>query len=157
SLGVVLFELLTDSLPYEAETPTKVVLRHLHDPVPDPRVVAPYRDIPDDLAAIAMRALAKRPEDRFATSGEMAGALRAVRDRPRSATSAALSCAGCGVDNPLGMRFCGGCGTPLRGVTPTPPGRHARSRSSDRFSSLPTNLRPLVGRKAELDLVLEAR
>ncbi|MDW8247659.1 MAG: serine/threonine-protein kinase, partial [Sandaracinaceae bacterium] len=50
SLGVILFELLTDRLPYPDENPTKVLLRHIRDPVPDPRVVAPGRGIPDALA-----------------------------------------------------------------------------------------------------------
>ena len=36
ALGVVLFELLTGHLPYIDDTPTRVVLRHLNDPVPDP-------------------------------------------------------------------------------------------------------------------------
>ena len=47
ALGVVLFELLAEQLPFIGETPTKVVLKHISDPVPDPRVVAPYREIPD--------------------------------------------------------------------------------------------------------------
>src|SRR5262249_53607890 len=41
SLGVVLFEMLTGRLPYIDSTPTKVVLRHIHDPIPDPREIAP--------------------------------------------------------------------------------------------------------------------
>src|SRR5690606_4782557 len=44
-LGVVLFQLLTGHLPFEAESPTQVVMMHLTIPVPDPRQVAPDRHI----------------------------------------------------------------------------------------------------------------
>ncbi len=46
SVGVVLFELLTtDQLPFLGDTPTDVVLRHIQEPVPDPRTIAPSRGI----------------------------------------------------------------------------------------------------------------
>ena len=41
SVGVILFQLLTGRLPYEADSPTHVVMMHLTIPVPDPRQVAP--------------------------------------------------------------------------------------------------------------------
>ncbi|HEY5375335.1 MAG TPA: serine/threonine-protein kinase, partial [Polyangiaceae bacterium] len=46
SMGVVLFQLLTGRLPFEADSPTQVVMMHLTIPVPDPRQVAPERNIP---------------------------------------------------------------------------------------------------------------
>jgi serine/threonine-protein kinase len=58
SVGVLLFELLADRLPYLDDTPTKVVLQHITAPVPDPRAVAPVRQIPAALAAVCMRSLA---------------------------------------------------------------------------------------------------
>src|SRR5690606_9321265 len=107
------------------------------------------------LAAITMRALSKRPEDRFASSGEMAAALRAERERLKAPAREALRCDSCGVDNPTGMRFCGGCGAPL-GVC-APLSEPARARRSDRYSSRPADARPMVGRKELLQRIAEAR
>ena len=45
AVGVILFQLLTGRLPFEAESPTQVVMMHLSIPVPDPRQVAPERNI----------------------------------------------------------------------------------------------------------------
>ncbi|HSC86959.1 MAG TPA: serine/threonine-protein kinase, partial [Polyangiaceae bacterium] len=45
AVGVILFQLLTGRLPFEGETPTQVVMMHLSVPAPDPRQVAPRREI----------------------------------------------------------------------------------------------------------------
>jgi hypothetical protein len=74
ALGVVLFEMLTGRVPYEAETPMAVVLKHITDPLPLPRTLDP--SIPESVEAVILRALAKNPDDRYATAGEMAVALR---------------------------------------------------------------------------------
>src|SRR4029078_6927233 len=47
--GVILYQLLTGRLPFEAESPTQVVLMHLSLPPPDPATVAPEREIPEGL------------------------------------------------------------------------------------------------------------
>lgn len=49
AVGVVLFLLLTGSLPFEAESPTQVLLNHLSMPPPDPRTTRPERGIPTGL------------------------------------------------------------------------------------------------------------
>ncbi len=157
SLGVVLFELLTDQLPFEDETPTKVVLRHINDPVPNPAEAAPHRGVPDSLVHVTMKALAKEAEDRFQTAEEMAQAINeAVEEASRAKKPSTIACRSCGQDNPGHMRFCGACGARLGGTapeidlsqvekevepeqprTPTDPGRHAT--------------RKLVGRSGELE------
>ncbi len=118
ALGVVLFELLTDQLPFEDETPTKVVLRHINDPVPNPAEAAPLREIPDSLVQVTMKALAKRADDRFQTADEMAQAIKeAVEQAARKkAQTAVVACGSCGADNPTTMRFCGSCGARLGGT-----------------------------------------
>ncbi|MEM9863456.1 MAG: protein kinase [Myxococcota bacterium] len=147
ALGVVLYELLADRLPFEDETPTKVVLRHIHDPVPDPRTAAPHRGIPDALAQITMRALAKDRNERFQTAREMAAALRMTREALAAKNVARIPCPACGAENPVGMRFCGSCGARLTGTMATPPSGIAH-RSS--FRPTTESVRPLVGREAEL-------
>src|SRR5215831_5103919 len=63
STGVVLYELLTGHRPFEAEAPTAVILKILKDePTPIEQFAA---GLPPQLIATVMKALAKRPEDRF--------------------------------------------------------------------------------------------
>jgi serine/threonine protein kinase len=52
AVGVILYQLLTGHLPFEADSPTQVVLMHLSKPPPDPRKVAPERQIPEALVDI---------------------------------------------------------------------------------------------------------
>jgi serine/threonine protein kinase len=59
AVGVILFQMLTGRLPFEADTATQVVLMHLSIPAPDPRQVAPERNVPDELAKVVAKALAK--------------------------------------------------------------------------------------------------
>src|SRR5690606_36823063 len=115
ALGVVLYELLTERLSFIADTPTKVVLRHIYEPVINPRELAPHRDIPEWLVAIALRALEKDRNDRFQTAEEMKLALIEERERLRYHYSA-LVCSECGSENPPDVRFCGSCGTQIKKV-----------------------------------------
>lgn len=152
SLGVVLYELLADRLPFEDDTPTKVVLRHLSDPVPDPREVAPHRFIPDALAEICIKALQKKREARFQSAEEMADAIRQVRSALET-KSEAVECPSCGASNPPKMRFCGSCGARIgqkRTVsTPAVPLRATFRPAADES-------RPVVGRVRALDTFVEA-
>ena len=75
SLGVVLYQMATGRPPFQAETPPAVMVKHLHDPLPPPRQF--NADIPFRLETVILKSLAKRPEDRYATAGEM---VRTVKD-----------------------------------------------------------------------------
>ncbi len=74
SLGVVLFELATGRVPYAAETPLGLVFKHIHDPLPLPRKLAPA--LPEAVERVILKALAKRPEDRFQRMSEFVQALQ---------------------------------------------------------------------------------
>ena len=75
SVGIVLYEMLTGRLPFEAPTMSALLLAHVESqPVP-PSLRAPAQHIDPGLDAIVMRALAKRPEDRFADAPAMARAV----------------------------------------------------------------------------------
>jgi serine/threonine-protein kinase len=78
--GVMLFEMLTGRVPFEGRTPIASMTAHLLEPVPSPRAARPDRGISPALDAVVMRALAKSPDDRYATSRTLAEALSAARD-----------------------------------------------------------------------------
>ena len=63
ALGVVLYELVTGNKPFTADTPMAVMIKQVHDPLPDPRNFVP--DLPEELYKLLLKALAKDPADRF--------------------------------------------------------------------------------------------
>lgn len=77
SLGCVAFFTLTGRTPFEGASPFDVVSKHLNQPPPRVRDVAPGT-VPDALAAAVERCLAKEPRDRFATMDELDAALAGV-------------------------------------------------------------------------------
>ncbi|MBX3060109.1 MAG: protein kinase [Anaerolineae bacterium] len=78
ALGIVLFEMLTGELPFTADTPVALLLQHMQATPPPLTAKAPH--IPPDLELVLMQALAKDPENRYATAGQFAAALqRAAR------------------------------------------------------------------------------
>ena len=74
--GVVLFECLTGRVPFEAETTWALVAKHLEEQPPDPRTF--NADVPVELAAVILKAMAKTPADRYATAAEMHDALARI-------------------------------------------------------------------------------
>ena len=80
SLGIILYEMVTGSVPFTAETPLAVLFKHISDPLPPPSLVKP--DIPASIEQVLLKALAKDPKDRFATATEfMAAWSRALETR----------------------------------------------------------------------------
>ena len=75
ALGVMLYEMLAGVLPFQADTPVALLHQHVATPPPPLRERVP--GIPRSLEKIVMRALAKNPDDRFATAGEFADTLEA--------------------------------------------------------------------------------
>ncbi len=79
SLGVVLFELLTGRLPFEADTPLAAASRRM---VADPPPLTAYRrDIPLPVQEVVLLALRREPDERFADATEFAQALRWSREQ----------------------------------------------------------------------------
>ena len=79
SLGVVLYEMLTGRLPYEADDLIATAMKHINEPAPHPREANPA--VPEDVDALVVKLLAKEPEDRYASAAELAEDLRGIRDR----------------------------------------------------------------------------
>jgi len=77
SAGLLLFEMLTGTVPYEGETAVSVAFRHVHEDVPPPSSRAP---VPPALDALTVRATRRDPGARPADAGAFLAELRDVRD-----------------------------------------------------------------------------
>ncbi len=73
SLGAVAYYLLTGRPPFTADSPMKVMIAHIRDPVTPPSQLRP--ELPADLEAVVLRCLAKEPDDRFPDAPSLARAL----------------------------------------------------------------------------------
>jgi serine/threonine-protein kinase len=153
AVGVILFLLLCGRLPFEGDSPTQVVLMHLTMSPPDPRQVAPQRNLPDKLVEVCLRALSKEPSARFANAEEFSRALLESLEMPAldsGGSGEIILCPACGSPNMIRQKFCGECGArlgspsnnpePTRRTEPPPP--HLAPRTAD--------LLPLKGRSADL-------
>ena len=69
SLGIVLYEMLTGQVPFTGDAPVEIAMKHLTAIPEPPSKLRP--DVPHDLDAIVMRALAKDPDQRYASAEEM--------------------------------------------------------------------------------------
>jgi eukaryotic-like serine/threonine-protein kinase len=101
SVGVVLYEMLTGSVPFTGDTPVEIAMKHIST-VPEPPS-ARRPEVPEDLDMIVLRALAKDPDERFQTAEEMDAELGriaaglGVTDATADAATAVL--AGSGVSD----------------------------------------------------------
>jgi serine/threonine protein kinase len=75
SLGIILYEMLTGHLPFDAENAIGIAMQHIHSSPPSPWDYNP--DLPARAVAVVMRALEKDPEQRYRDAAELAGALSA--------------------------------------------------------------------------------
>jgi serine/threonine protein kinase len=82
AMGVMLFEMLSGRPPYEADSALTLMMMHLNDPIPNPSDLR--TDVPPQLAAVVIKALAKECELRYQTAAEMARDLHNVEALPLS-------------------------------------------------------------------------
>ena len=73
ALGVLVFHMLAGRPPFEGDSPSRVMFLHLTEPPPNVQELRP--DAPEDLQTVLEKALAKRPEERFATTQEFVEAF----------------------------------------------------------------------------------
>ena len=76
SLGVLLFELFTGRLPFDADSLVALALKHAQEPPPPLRSIRP--ELPPALESIVLRCLEKQPSARFASPADIAFELRAL-------------------------------------------------------------------------------
>ncbi|GIK31065.1 MAG: putative serine/threonine-protein kinase PknB [Armatimonadota bacterium] len=80
-VGVILFHLLTGRMPYHAEHPVALAMKHISEPIPSTRSINP--SVPVALDRVVQRALAKNPEERYQTAAGLLSDLRMIRDALR--------------------------------------------------------------------------
>lgn len=78
SLGVILYELLTGKLPFDAKQPIDFIQLHVNAPPIPLSKRRPEVKFPEGLEDVVMASLAKKPEDRYASAAEFAAALESV-------------------------------------------------------------------------------
>lgn len=81
SCGVLFYELLTGTPPFRGSS-SQIMYQVLHDTPPGPSTLAIEQPPPERFNAIVARALARRPEDRYASAAQMRAALLEVAGRP---------------------------------------------------------------------------
>ncbi len=77
SLGIVLYQMLTGSVPYSGSTPFQVLMKHTNDALPDPRLLNP--SLPGEIIQVLQGALAKDPQRRFQSAQALGRAVQQVR------------------------------------------------------------------------------
>ena len=77
SVGVVLYEMLTGKVPFEAESPTAVSMKHVNEPPRPPKGLNP--EIPEGMNALVMKLLSKKAEARHTDAGELVEDLERLR------------------------------------------------------------------------------
>jgi len=73
ALGIVLYQMCTGQLPFNAATPMGIAIKHASEPLPSPRAINP--NIPEKIGMVLIKALEKRPEDRYASARELSQAF----------------------------------------------------------------------------------
>lgn len=74
SLGIVLYQMVVGRVPYEGTTAMRIINKHIHEPPPLPCSLRP--GLPKTVEQVILKALAKRPVDRYQHAGDLAKALR---------------------------------------------------------------------------------
>ena len=85
AVGVVMFELLTGDLPYVGTNQQELALAHIREPIPNVGELRP--GVPDRLAKLIYRAMAKDPRDRYRDADQMGNILGKFRNQARDMTA----------------------------------------------------------------------
>lgn len=83
SLGIMLFEMLTGTVPHKAETPLATVVKRINEPLPSPRNLNP--EIPESVEQVLLKALAVTPAERYNSAGALAQSLETAFEQVSTA------------------------------------------------------------------------
>lgn len=78
SLGIVMYDMLTGTVPFDGENAVSVAMMHMNEDVPAPSLVNPH--VSPMMDAIVLKAAARRPEDRFSSADELIEALNSLEN-----------------------------------------------------------------------------
>jgi serine/threonine protein kinase len=78
SLGIALYEMLTDHTPFDADTPLAILMKHVNEPLPLPSTIG--ITIPAPFERVLLKVLSKDPNDRYQTATDMAQAVRSAAE-----------------------------------------------------------------------------
>ncbi len=81
SMGILMYELLTGSLPFRGENAVEIALKQLKDPIPNIKEKLP--DVPNSIVNIIKRSTAKNPKNRYVDAREMLDDLKTAMDDSR--------------------------------------------------------------------------
>lgn len=142
SVGVLLFEMLTGELPFEADSPVSVAIKQIQSIPRRPRELNP--DIPEALEEVTMRAMQKDADRRYHSAAEMLRDLDAFRRDPHAALQRQPETE----EEPVRMRTpsTGGNGAPSGGRAPAKgaPQKRARQYDDDRPVVTKTPVLPIL-------------
>jgi serine/threonine protein kinase len=83
SLGVIIYQMMVGRVPFQEDSALSTIMAHVHDPLPAPRSI--NSSIPESVEAVLTKSLAKLPDDRYSSAGELARALQAAVSELRTA------------------------------------------------------------------------
>jgi eukaryotic-like serine/threonine-protein kinase len=126
STGVVLYEMLTKTIPFDADSPVGVAMQHVNAVPPPPTELNPQ--LPPEIDQFIEVALAKSPEDRFQSAGELATALEALSrgETPDSTGATRMMAAGGAAAAATAVAPSAAAG---RGARRRPPGRNRNNKA----------------------------
>ena len=91
SIGIMLYELLTGRVPFDADSPVAIALKHMQEPPVPPRQLR--GDVSPALEAVVLRSLAKDPDQRYQNADEFLAALEAAEQAPATVVAAPAAAA----------------------------------------------------------------
>ena len=115
SLGVMLYEVVTGTRPFDAPSPLEVARLQVEEPPQPPTARAPERSISVALERVILKALQKKPDDRWQTATEFRAGLESALGADQGASGQGIAttpCKSCKTPVPIASRFCPSCGTP---------------------------------------------
>lgn len=124
ALGCILYEMLAGMVPFDAESPLAVAVKHLHDPPPSLKKTNPA--VPNAVDGIALKCMQKNPKARYVQMEELLQDIQSVREALRT-------------DRPLTW-------SPLNAAVENPPVAE-KQRTRARSGAAPPRSAPLESRK----------
>src|SRR5574344_2479518 len=82
SMGILMYELLSGTLPYKGDNAVEIALKHLKEPLPSIRKELP--DLPQSVENVILRACAKNPKNRYTDAREMHDDIKTCLDPSRA-------------------------------------------------------------------------